>query len=89
VYRTVTASTTLASGIGTTPSPSRNACMLVFTNANAAVQTAVFTGDDDEDVTLSLAALSSSAPLFGNFKTVGALGTNVTCVAGWLKNPTD
>jgi hypothetical protein len=65
--------------------------MLVFTcddNASGS-ETAVFTGDDDEDVTITIGVDSTYPPLFGNFKTVGALGTNVTCVAGWLKNPTD
>lgn len=89
VYRTVPATTTLASGIGSVvPSPLRNAAFLLFMNADeAAQQTAVFTGDDDEDVTVTVPA-DGVIELRGNFKTVGALGTGVTCVAGWIKEGT-
>jgi hypothetical protein len=83
VYRTVAASTTLASGVGTVDAPLRNASFLLFMNPTATAATAVFTGPDDEDVTVSVPA-QGSIPLDGNFKTVGALGTGVTCVAGWI-----
>lgn len=80
VYRTVTASTDLKTVSG---APKRCAALLLFTNADTAEQTAVFTGPDATNVTVTVPT-QSTVQLIGNFSSVGALGTTVTCVAGWI-----
>ena len=81
VWRTVAASTNLTTVSGI---PKRRAAVIIFENNNVAVQTAVFTGDDGVNVTVSVPLQSVYPPLYGDFETVGALGATVTCVAGWI-----
>lgn len=63
--------------------PKRCACFLNFTNTDAAEQTAVFTGPDGVDVTKTLPP-GGDIPYYGDFSTLGATGTGVTVVAGWI-----
>jgi hypothetical protein len=85
VRRTVAASTNLTTIQGLPP---RRASQLAITNANdAAAETAVFDGADGVDVTLTVAALTTVV-LDGDFASLGALGTNVTVVVGWVDDGT-
>lgn len=79
VRRNVTAGSLLS----VSGAPKRRASTLLFMNANAAEQTAVFSGDDAVDVTVTV-PLQSSIELCGDFETLGALGTDVTVIAGWV-----
>lgn len=85
VYRAVTESTTLTTVSGVT---GRNACMLIFANSTATAATAVFTGEDAANATVTVPPESAYPPLRGSFATVGALGTGITCLAGWIDDGT-
>ena len=81
VYRTHAASTDLKAVSGL---PKRCACTLTFTNSHDTDhETAVFEGPDGVDVTLTVPA-QGSITLYGDFSATGALGADVTCVAGWV-----
>jgi hypothetical protein len=81
VYRTVAASTDLKTVSG---APQRCAARLLITNANAAVQTAIFTGPDAVNVTIAIPTMTT-IEIHGVFSTTGAFSDAlVTCVAGWI-----
>lgn len=82
IYRTVVASTDLKTVSG---APKRCAARLIITNAHATTeQTAVFTGPDTTNVTLTVPAMST-VEVTGSFSTTGAFSdAKVTCVAGWI-----
>lgn len=82
VYRTVTGSTDLKTVLGGLPA--RCAAQVTFTNAHGTnAETAVFTGPDATNVTLTVPAMTA-VTLYGNFSTLGALGADITCVVGWI-----
>jgi hypothetical protein len=81
VHRTVAGATNLKAVSGV---PNRCAAFVVFTNGHATnAETAVFTGPDGVNVTVTLSAMSMSPP-FAEVSTLGTLGADVTCVAGWI-----
>ncbi len=80
LYRTVAASTSLLAVSG---APKRCAAMLIFTNPETSSGTAVFQGPDAVNVTATIPA-ASTYEVRGNFAALGAFGTNVTCVVGWV-----
>lgn len=81
VRRNVTSSTTLTS---VSSAPARRASTLLFMCADEAAEaTAIFTGDDGTNVTVTIPA-SGLVELEGDFETVGTLAAGVTCIAGWV-----
>lgn len=88
LFRTVPASQDLTAVAG---APKRNAAVVVFENNDAAAsRTAVAKCgvSTDTGATFTIPFQSVYPAMYGNWNALGALGTTVTCVAGWIDDGT-
>lgn len=81
VWLTVAESTSLVSGI--TGAPQRCAGSVILSNANVAAQTAVLTGANGIDVTITL-PIGAVVQVDGEWSALGAFGDTVTAIVGWF-----
>lgn len=79
VYRAVDSDADLGAVSG---APARAAMRLILTNGGTAAEASEFKGLDGTAVSIDVPV--GSLQLDGEFSGIGTLGTNTTCVAGWI-----
>lgn len=80
VRRNVTAGSLLT----VSGAPKRRASTLLFMNASETEElTAIFTGDDTAEVTVTV-PLGATVELCGDFETLGTIESGITVIAGWV-----